>query len=237
MLLSIAYIGGIATVPGVIFAGFALAPGGLVYTAMERWFHLGEYQPIVAGVGVIVSAILNPDGVDRRGELGASGQPAAQGRRRHRGSPRDDRTRPRRRARRMSPSARGRRVCGSPSAAWSPSTTCRSRSRTARSSGFIGPNGAGKTTCIEALTGYVPHATGRVVFDGHDLRGMAPHRRARLGLVRTFQAVELFDDLTVRDNLRAAANRRTWWQSLGDLVAPDGTTTSRPSTTRSSSSG
>jgi branched-subunit amino acid ABC-type transport system permease component len=63
MLLSIAYIGGIATVPGVIFAGVALAPGGLAYTAMERWFHLGEYQPVVAGVGVIVSAILNPDGV------------------------------------------------------------------------------------------------------------------------------------------------------------------------------
>jgi ABC-type branched-subunit amino acid transport system permease subunit len=63
MLLSIAYIGGIATVSGVIFAGFALAPGGLVYTAMERWFHLGQYQPIVAGIGVIVSAILNPDGV------------------------------------------------------------------------------------------------------------------------------------------------------------------------------
>ncbi|HLY83605.1 MAG TPA: branched-chain amino acid ABC transporter permease, partial [Acidimicrobiales bacterium] len=63
MLLSIAYIGGIATVPGVIFAGVALAPGGLAYTAMERWFHLGQYQPVVAGVGVIVSAILNPDGV------------------------------------------------------------------------------------------------------------------------------------------------------------------------------
>jgi len=63
MLLSIAYIGGIATVPGVLFAGFVLAPGGLMYTAMERWFHLGKYQPVVAGVGVIVSAILNPDGV------------------------------------------------------------------------------------------------------------------------------------------------------------------------------
>ena len=86
--------------------------------------------------------------------------------------------------------------------------------------GFIGPNGAGKTTCIEALTGYLPQATGRVVFAGHDVSGLAPHRRARLGLVRTFQAVELFDDLTVRDNLRAAANRRTWWQSLGDLFAP-----------------
>jgi len=86
--------------------------------------------------------------------------------------------------------------------------------------GLIGPNGAGKTTCIEALTGYLPHARGRVSFEGRDLRGLAPHRRARLGLVRTFQAIELFDDLTVRDNLRAAANRRTWWQSLGDLVAP-----------------
>jgi branched-chain amino acid transport system ATP-binding protein len=86
--------------------------------------------------------------------------------------------------------------------------------------GLIGPNGAGKTTCIEALTGYLANASGRVEFDGRDLDGMAPHRRARLGLVRTFQAVELFDDLTVRDNLRAAANRRTWWQSLGDLVAP-----------------
>jgi branched-chain amino acid transport system ATP-binding protein len=86
--------------------------------------------------------------------------------------------------------------------------------------GFIGPNGAGKTTCIDALTGYVPHAAGRVVFDGHDFRGLPPHQRARRGLVRTFQAVELFDDLTVRANLRAAANRRTWWRSLGDLVAP-----------------
>jgi len=86
--------------------------------------------------------------------------------------------------------------------------------------GLIGPNGAGKTTCIEALTGYLPQARGRVCFDGRDLSGLPPHRRARLGLVRTCQAVELFDDLTVRENLRAAANRRTWWQSLGDLFAP-----------------
>ena len=63
MLLSIAYIGGIATVRGVIFAGLMLAPGGLAFTALERWFELGRYQPLVAGVGVILSAILNPDGV------------------------------------------------------------------------------------------------------------------------------------------------------------------------------
>ena len=40
-----------------------LAPGGLAFTALERWFELGRYQPLVAGVGVILSAILNPDGV------------------------------------------------------------------------------------------------------------------------------------------------------------------------------
>jgi branched-chain amino acid transport system permease protein len=63
MLLSITYIGGIATVRGVIFAGVMLAPGGLAFTALERWFELGRYQPLVAGIGVILSAILNPDGV------------------------------------------------------------------------------------------------------------------------------------------------------------------------------
>jgi branched-chain amino acid transport system ATP-binding protein len=86
--------------------------------------------------------------------------------------------------------------------------------------GLIGPNGAGKTTCIEALTGYLPQATGVVRFLGRELNGVPPHRRTNLGLARTFQSVELFDDLTVRDNLRAAANRRTVWQSLRDLVAP-----------------
>jgi branched-chain amino acid transport system ATP-binding protein len=86
--------------------------------------------------------------------------------------------------------------------------------------GLIGPNGAGKTTCIEALTGFVPPASGTIRFLGNDVTGVPPHRRARQGLVRTFQSVELFDDLTVRDNLRAAANPRNIWQSLGDLFAP-----------------
>jgi ABC-type Fe3+/spermidine/putrescine transport system ATPase subunit len=102
--------------------------------------------------------------------------------------------------------------------------------------GLIGPNGAGKSTCIEALTGYVPQATGRVVFDGHDLRGRPPHRRARLGLVRTFQAVELFDDLTVRDNLRPRPTRGHGGSRSATSSRRDGTTTSRPSRPRSSSS-
>ncbi len=85
--------------------------------------------------------------------------------------------------------------------------------------GLIGPNGAGKTTCIDALTGFTPHR-GSVWLDGSCIDGFPPHRRARLGLVRTFQSVELFDDLDVRGNLLVAAARPRWWQPLADFVAP-----------------
>jgi len=70
--------------------------------------------------------------------------------------------------------------------------------------GLIGPNGAGKTTFVDAITGFVRH-TGSVALDGQDLGGMAPHVRARRGLSRTWQSTELFDDLSIRENLSVAA--------------------------------
>ncbi len=86
--------------------------------------------------------------------------------------------------------------------------------------GLIGPNGAGKTTFIDAITGYVPLSAGRASFDGTDLAGLAPHERARRGLSRTFQSIELFEDLSVADNILAAAEQPKWWSFLADLVAP-----------------
>ena len=85
--------------------------------------------------------------------------------------------------------------------------------------GLIGPNGAGKTTTIDALSGIVS-STGEIVFDGQELGSWAPHLRARAGLVRTWQSLELFDDLTVLENLLVAAEPPRWWDALLDVVAP-----------------
>jgi len=70
--------------------------------------------------------------------------------------------------------------------------------------GLIGPNGAGKTTFIDAVTGFVRYQ-GSVELGGARLDGLPPHARARHGLARTWQTVELFDDLTIRENLTVAA--------------------------------
>src|ERR1700689_2541805 len=70
--------------------------------------------------------------------------------------------------------------------------------------GLIGPNGAGKTTFIDAITGFV-RAEGSVELAGTSLDGLPPHVRAQRGLARTWQTVELFDDLTVKENLTVAA--------------------------------
>jgi branched-chain amino acid transport system ATP-binding protein len=82
--------------------------------------------------------------------------------------------------------------------------------------GLIGPNGAGKTTFVDAVTGFVAHR-GTVALDGVDITDAAPHDRARRGLARTWQAIELFDDLTVRENLTVAAHQPSLKSTLKEL--------------------
>lgn len=71
--------------------------------------------------------------------------------------------------------------------------------------GLIGPNGAGKTTFFQAVSGFVRTTSGEVRFLGARIDGLAPERICRLGLTRTFQIVEVFPSLTVRETLTAAA--------------------------------
>jgi branched-chain amino acid transport system ATP-binding protein len=84
--------------------------------------------------------------------------------------------------------------------------------------GLIGPNGAGKSTVIDAVTGFVPARSGTIVFDGADITRTSAHRRARRGLTRTFQSLELFEDLTVTENVQVPIGRaRSSHDLIGDL--------------------
>ena len=86
--------------------------------------------------------------------------------------------------------------------------------------GLIGPNGAGKTSVIDAVTGFTRVAGGSVTLDGREMVGLTAAKRARAGLSRSFQSLELFEDSTVLDNLRAASDPRDRLSYVRDLVHP-----------------
>jgi branched-chain amino acid transport system ATP-binding protein len=88
-----------------------------------------------------------------------------------------------------------------------------------RLSGIMGPNGAGKTTCFNLLTGRFAPDRGRVRFEGRDITGLPPRRIARLGISRSFQIMNLFDEYTALDNVLVATPgvRERGFAMLADL--------------------
>jgi branched-chain amino acid transport system ATP-binding protein len=90
--------------------------------------------------------------------------------------------------------------------------------------GLVGPNGAGKTTLFNCVCGQLRPETGDVVFDGTDLLDLPTFKRARLGIGRTYQKVEVFTDMSVRDHLLVAERARRGegrlWRDLLNLSKP-----------------
>src|SRR5271168_496713 len=85
---------------------------------------------------------------------------------------------------------------------------------------LIGPNGAGKTTVSNLLSGVLRPTAGRIMLEGRDITGVAPHQRVRLGMARTFQINQLFPDLTPLETIGLAVAERMgrggdWWRRMG----------------------
>jgi ABC-type branched-subunit amino acid transport system ATPase component/ABC-type branched-subunit amino acid transport system permease subunit len=219
-VLSTAFIAGITSVSGGVLAG-VISAGGILFAALGALFNIGNWYGILAGAGVILAVIFSPEGVvgavhdklDSRRQRAVTAAAAPDG------------EQPAARA----SAAAGRSVADA-SADVRPvvsSGAARANGAAAlldvrgltvryggvvavsdvsfsvapgRIVGLIGPNGAGKTTIMDALSGFAD-CRGRVELADRPLDGLVPHRRAALGLGRTFQGVGLYEDLTVEENV------------------------------------
>ena len=245
--LAFAYLGGITSISGALIAG-TFAPLGIGFVLFDRLFDLGRSYGLVAGIGLILTAILNPDGIAganrknwaamkaRFGDVPVAGvgQPALVGANSQQVSSSDadattaeidvveTRTSTPRSASARRDGDRGRLQVDGLSVSYGgliANDTVTLDVHPGEVVGLIGPNGAGKTTFIDAITGFTPCA-GQVSFDGQPLDRLSPHRRARAGLTRTWQSLEIFTDLTVEENLRVASEQATPGSVLLDLVKP-----------------
>ena len=221
ILLALAvFIGGIGFVVGSVL-GATFVVGSIVYVILENFFEVGAWVHLIGGILVILTVINEPDGVvgqfaRLRAKLEARKQ------RRTGGLDHDplgdcdliDDT-----------GDRG------PVLLKVEGLTVRFGGVTALNDvdidvasgeviGLIGPNGAGKSTLVDAVVGLNRRYAGRVSLDGKSLDSLPSFQRSRLGLNRSFQTLELFEDLTVLENLLAACDQRRFLSYLTDLVCP-----------------
>ena len=213
-----AVIGGIGYIGGAVL-GATLAPGTLVQRLLDTIFGakpgVAQALAIAGGLGAVLLLIKNPNGLaayyehlwkrwTRQKPVPASAVAEATDEMQHLVRP-------------ATLEVRGISVrFGTVAAVQQVSATVRSGEVV----GLIGPNGAGKTTLIDAITGFVRIESGEVMVNDEDITHLSATRRARVGVARSFQSLELFETMTVQENIEVAADRRDWISYLTDLVWP-----------------
>jgi sulfate-transporting ATPase len=237
VLFSIVVLSGITSVSGALLAG-VLSSGGIAIVALGSVVNIGNWYGIIAGIGVVLTVIKNPDGLvgplhlqlenRRQRRMAAQSLRAVP-------APSVDRSLRQAAGPAVVPlvtlhpdsgNGNGRRHDTQSSAILEVSklhvryggvVAVDDVSFTVRQGqivGLIGPNGAGKTTTIDALCGFHGYE-GSVLVLGRPIEGLQPHNRAALGLARTFQLAGVSDDLTVEENVMVGQHRA----SRHDLTA------------------
>jgi ABC-type branched-subunit amino acid transport system ATPase component/branched-subunit amino acid ABC-type transport system permease component len=229
--LMLAYLGGITSIGGALSAG-TLATLGIVFVVINRLVPMsGNVYQLIVALGLILTAIFNPEGIAgawrhrlgrRRAQssdpakAGAAAPPQVVMRAAPDGSPAGAPSRGTvaKRAAVLSLSGVTVRYGGMVAA-----DAVSLEVRPGQIVGLIGANGAGKTTLLDAVSGFARHS-GSVQLGGRSIDALPAHRRARAGLARTWQATELFADLTVTGNLAVAGRRPRPGALLLDLLRP-----------------
>lgn len=229
--LAVAYtvVGGVGFVLGPVF-GAPLPPGGVgSFVFSSIWSNGGNYIALVGGIGLILILLNDPDGAASANIV--AGRAIARGFRRmlaigwerHPG---------RTAATPSEPEFRSVNPCQVPAARLQvDGLTVRYGGVTALDDvrvavgpgevvGLIGPNGAGKTSLLNAINGFTTPATGTMLIGERVMNRMGVSQRARAGLGRAFQSLELFESSTVRENIGIASDSGKLMSNLTDLVSP-----------------
>lgn len=210
-LLTVTYLAGITSIEGAIVAGI-LAPSGIFYTLIDRHVHIGQWYGVVSGLGVIITVMRNPEGIvgpthaflEKRRLRRLEAATAPEGKAPAGTTPTTSPAAP--------PPGEVILAVEHLTVKYGGVAAVNDVSFAVREGqivGLIGPNGAGKTTTMDALSGFARY-TGTVTVAGKVVDGLKTHRRVALGLGRTFQGIDLYDDLTVAENI-----------SIGQHVAAD----------------
>jgi ABC-type branched-subunit amino acid transport system ATPase component/branched-subunit amino acid ABC-type transport system permease component len=207
--LAVGYLSGITSISGAGLAGMS-AVLGFTYVIFDRNLHLGSYYTLITGISLILTVLYNQIGVagrTREDYEWVRSKVKPRKKPRMPGFPLDQLD--------LSPvplpasreigevllSTKGVTVrYGGVEAV----SNVHINVRAGEIVGLIGPNGAGKTSFVDALTGFT-RSSGEVIVKGDRHDELPPHERARRGMVRTWQAGELFEDLSVADNVRVAS--------------------------------
>jgi ABC-type branched-subunit amino acid transport system ATPase component/branched-subunit amino acid ABC-type transport system permease component len=220
-------IGGIGFIPGAL-VGSGFATGSVGSYILDQFGSLEAWLTVIGGLSVLVTLLINPDGIVGAISQG-KGDPIARYIYRKLHERRLARLEPAVAVQYSEPPSELRNT--RKLALEVVDLTVRYGGVTAVSSfslrvdpgevvGLVGPNGAGKTSFVDAISGFVSPASGLVHIGGRDLAGHPPQQRAAMGLTRSFQSVELFEDLTVAENMLVATEPKDALAYLSTLVLP-----------------
>ena len=219
IVVAVVVVGGVGYVPGALI-GSLLVSGGVVSVLFESWPSVNNYLQLIGGIVLLAILIVAPDGLfglNRRSLVHVpwrallhlpSAKPS-----KNQAAPEPDPVRVPARAltvENLSVSFGGVKAVRNVSLSIQPGEI----------HGIIGPNGAGKTTLIDGITGFVKSTSNSVRIGDVEISRMATRRRNRQGVARSFQSLELFADLTIRENLAVACERPGILRYVADLVLP-----------------